>query len=429
MKKGWCNLKSETRSSNTFLRGLPIDTEMLNTVFGENKLEYLDIEYTKQEKEKYKAELEKAKKDIDDIKHNYDKYFSKNSVREGELRNHIQSLSQKVHCRDINQIKTSMVSLHGQIIKNISTIDQKMRVEITEKKKDIENRINIRLMDSEYRHKLVLDEKVREQEGMLRSLHSITQEMSRIKENYIKIKKRIDSYTNSIVEYNRKLVIENVRSRKLKITFKHYKILIKDGLNKVNQAEMLESGNKRLGLKSATSNNVTMSLINPKEAFLFPANSLGIIKGDQSERSFKSEQEDSRSEHKPLNWKDPETVAAMVVKISDKYPKTRRTIELLGNTLNVITNKYNKLKKDCDDLIIGKTSIESRVNDVVSDLKSLNESAEVSRVAPATEIYNSIEDRKRFIEMLVNNEELLSIYNDEKFPTVNVACRSVFNPK
>lgn len=439
MKKSLTNYRSETKTSAYLLSQLNqlSENENFTAAFEDKKFEFLDTHNTKIERERYRNKLEQNKKQIEEYMVNIDKSTSKNTVREHELRNYISSLSQRVHCKDVDQIKSSMDNLYGQILKNIATIDTKMKVEITEKKKDIENRISIRLMDSEYRHKMVLDDKVREQEGMLRSLHSITQEMSRIKENYLKIRKRIENYSNSNVEYNRKLALETIRNKKLKITLKHYKILIKELMSRVEE----KNGFKKEHINSANSATKNKTQLNglPRLSGVTGLNVQRISSANTFYHKDRKDRQDQQSEAGYISARTLKGDTAIKShlpndipgqednNILDKYPKIRKTVELLSNTLNTLKNKTSKMQREYNDLITGKSVIEEQVANIICALKT-NDSVNLTQM-PVREIYNSLEDRKKFIEMVVTDPELRGIYNDEKFPTINVACRVVNSVK
>ena len=67
-------------------------------------------------------------------------------------------------------------------------MEEQTKIDIKEKKKDMETRIKLRLVDSEINYNKELEKKVKEQQEILKSLHEFTQDMKRIKDNYNSIK-------------------------------------------------------------------------------------------------------------------------------------------------------------------------------------------------------------------------------------------------
>ena len=197
---------------------------------------YPDVNSIKIEKETCLVELGKLKDEYENLCRIFDQEFFdiQTNTREKELRNHISNLSERVFTRDVDRIKYNMNDLCGEISKNIDTIHIKVKNEITEKKKDIENRINIRIMDAEYKNKMVLESKVREQESKLRGLHSITNEMTKIKNNYEKITKKIEMLNYNNNQLSKKINEQKLISNNMKKDMMNIKIINKDLTKKLS---------------------------------------------------------------------------------------------------------------------------------------------------------------------------------------------------
>lgn len=362
------------------------------------EIENLDIDSLKIDKEKYKAELDLARKEHEDIKFHFDKYFTKTSIRESELRNHIHSLSSRVHLREVDKIKEIMQDLYDQVTENIDDVHLKIKEEILEKRKDIENRINIRLMDSDYRHRKVLDEKVKEQEGLLRSLHSITQDMARIKDNYLSVRKRIENFQRTSFEYSQLIEDEEFKNKKLKLELKQFKIYLNNLNNEIKKHNLkAEQSLKQQNNNFKRANSVNLNKIENK-------------------------------------------------KLPQGKDKSQNVIEVLNKSSKHWRTKVSSLKKELSFILQCSTRIHSKVYEILRSLKSnfsdpfkdfkdynFNFYNTTNVVATTNsilshqnnEISSSSEDRKRFIELLVNDQEILNIFYDEKFPTINLAFRSM----
>ena len=147
----------------------------------------------------------------------------KNSQRTKEFREYIDQISSKYSSRDFSNHKENINSIFNQIMQNISLISEKSKTDITAKKKDIENRVNIRLMDSEFKHKTELKEAIKEQENFLRNVNSMTQEMNKIKDNFDAIKKKINFFFTKNDELKRMIAVEQEKYKVLERYLYTYK--------------------------------------------------------------------------------------------------------------------------------------------------------------------------------------------------------------
>jgi len=200
------------------------------------------------QKKFYINELKSADKELDSLMEDLAKFVSKSKNREAELRNHIYNISEKIRIKDIDKIKTSMTDLHSQIIENISDIELLKREEITKKKTDIEERINLRILDSESRFKNILSKKLDEQDNILRSLSEYTKEMEKIKDNYDNIKKKSDKLSKDNKLYKKNISDIEVKNSKIKIDLTNLKkffnyVCVKTQNNKTHDNSNLHSFN------------------------------------------------------------------------------------------------------------------------------------------------------------------------------------------
>ena len=76
------------------------------------------------------------------LKEEYEKTKIRTKQRENELREHINNLLIKYRTKDLEFNIKNINELSGQILSNIKTSEEQKKIEIKEKKKDMETRIN-----------------------------------------------------------------------------------------------------------------------------------------------------------------------------------------------------------------------------------------------------------------------------------------------
>ena len=76
------------------------------------------------------------------LKEEYEKTKIRTKQRENELREHINNLLIKYQKKDLEFNIKNINELSGQILSNIKTSEEQKKIDIKEKKKDMEIRIN-----------------------------------------------------------------------------------------------------------------------------------------------------------------------------------------------------------------------------------------------------------------------------------------------
>ena len=206
------------------------------------EFEGISLDKFKAEKEKSQREYIQLKKELEVLKEEYEKTKVRTKDRENELRGHINNLLIKYRTKDPELNIQNINELSGQILTNIKTLEEQTKIDIKEKKKDMETRIKLRLVDSEINYNKELDKKVKEQQDILKSLHEFTQDMKRIKDNYNSIKEKADNflkendfYKNEIKKYEEKN--EDLKNEIMKLKHINNKMNIKLMGNKEKEKE------------------------------------------------------------------------------------------------------------------------------------------------------------------------------------------------
>ena len=213
------------------------------------EFEGISLDKFKAEKEKSQREYIQLKKELEILKEEYEKTKIRTKERENELRGHINNLLIKYRTKDPELNIKNINELSGQILSNIKTLEEQTKIDIKEKKKDMETRIKLRLVDSEINYNKELEKKVKEQQEILKSLHEFTQDMKRIKDNYDSIKEKADNflkendfYRNEIKKFEEKN--EELKNEIMKLKHENNKMNIKLMGNKQKKLEENDEENK-----------------------------------------------------------------------------------------------------------------------------------------------------------------------------------------
>ena len=215
------------KNNNFFLNNRPIYEDPRYKEF-----EGISLDKFKAEKEKSQREYIQLQKELEILKEEYEKTKIRTKDRENELRGHINNLLIKYRTKDPELNIKNINELSGQILSNIKKLEEQTKIDIKEKKKDMETRIKLRLVDSEINYNKELEKKVKEQQEILKSLHEFTQDMKRIKDNYNSIKEKADNflkendyYRNEIKKYEEKN--EELKNEIMKLKHENNKMNIK----------------------------------------------------------------------------------------------------------------------------------------------------------------------------------------------------------
>ena len=145
------------KNNNLLLNNRPIYEDPRYKEF-----EGISLDKFKAEKEKSQREYIQLKKELEILKEEYEKTKIRTKERENELRGHINNLLIKYRTKDPELNIKNINELSGQILSNIKTLEEQTKIDIKEKKKDMETRIKLRLVDSEINYNKELEKKVKE---------------------------------------------------------------------------------------------------------------------------------------------------------------------------------------------------------------------------------------------------------------------------
>ena len=113
--------------------------------------------------------------------------------------------------------------------------------------------------------------------------------------------------------------------------------------------------------------------------------------------------------------------------IKNFYVKNNNSSNAFAALLDILDNskiKYKKLKKDHEEIIENKTALQQCVERIILNLKNKTIS-ESGKNKTEYCIYLSKDDRKKFIDNIMTDEEILRIFQDDTLPTINIIDRKI----
>ena len=395
---------SSTKTKNNFLlNNKPIYEDPRYKEF-----EGISLDKFKAEKEKSQREYLQLKKELEVLKEEYEKTKVRTKDRENELRGHINNLLIKYRTKDPEQNIQNINELSGQILSNIKTLEEQTKIDIKEKKKDMETRIKLRLVDSEINYNKELDKKVKEQQDILKSLHEFTQDMKRIKDNYNSIKEKADNflkendfYKNEIKKYEEKN--EDLKNEIMKLKHLNNKMSIKLMGNKEKEKE--EKGD----LDEKDDYNLDDNNIINDEMYDYKVNNEDLNK-IQKLMKTKFEKEKVQKFNKKMKLKgETFTVKDIITANNKNYSNIsiEKIIELLSDE-----NYVNKHYRECS---------------VIASLLNIYEKAN-KKITSLNKEYNKLLDHHPIYDRLITLiQELKSKEINNRIKTVSKLSRRVVN--
>jgi len=124
---------------------------------------------------------------------------------------------------------------------------------------------------------------------------------------------------------------------------------------------------------------------------------------------------------------DAEETVKELLTDKDFYKNNQTSGNAFSALLDILENsrtKLRKMKNDYEDQVDNKTSLQISVEKIIKNLKNKTLSETVSK-KPEYSIYLSKDDRKRFIDLIMSDEEVLKIFQDETLPTINIIDRKI----
>ena len=439
------NPTSNTKKSNNFLlNNKPIYEDPRYKEF-----EGISLDKFKAEKEKSQREYAQLKKELEILKEEYEKTKIRTKDRENELRGHINNLLIKYRTKDPELNIQNINELGGQILANIKTLDEQTKIDIKEKKKDMETRIKLRLVDSEINYNRELEKKVKEQQEVLKSLHEFTQDMKRIKDNYNSIKEKADNflkendfYRNEIKKYEEKN--EELKNEIMKLKHENNKMNIKLMGNKQKKIEEEKDENK---LWEDSEHIDTNNLVNEG---VYEYN----IKNDDFDKikkvmKNKFEKDKIQKFNKKMKLKADTFTVKDIISSNKKYDNItiEKIIELLSDenyvnkhyrecsVISSLLNIYEKANKKITSLnreynkLIDHHPIYDRLITIIQELKSKEINNRIKTVSKLSRrVVNEIlgnyiitmkkDQRKELIKLITEDEEIINFIQQDKLPNI-----------
>ena len=440
------NQTTNTKKSNTFL----INNKPIYEDPRYKEFEGISLDKFKVEKEKSQREYAQLKKELEILKEEYEKTKIRTKDRENELRGHINNLLIKYRTKDPELNIQNINELGGQILANIKTLEEQTKLDIKEKKKDMETRIKLRLVDSEINYNRELEKKVKEQQEVLKSLHEFTQDMKRIKDNYNSIKEKADNYLkendfykNEIKKYEEKN--EELKNEIMKLKHENNKMNIKLMGNRQKKLEEQKDENK---IFEDSEHIDTNNLLNE-----------GIyeysIKNNDFEKikkviKNKFEKDQVQKFNKKMKLKaDTFTVKDILTTHNQKYDNITidKIIDLLSDEnyvnkyyrecsiISSLLNIYEKANKKITSLnkeynkLIDHHPIYDRLITIIQELKSKEINNRIKTVSKLSRrVVNEIlgnyiitmkkEQRKELIKLITEDDQIINFIQQDKLPNI-----------
>ena len=412
------------------------------------EFEGISLDKFKAEKEKSQREYSQLKKELEVLKEEYEKTKVRTKDRENELRGHINNLLIKYRTKDPQQNIKNINELSGQILSNIKTLEEQTKIDIKEKKKDMETRIKLRLVDSEINYNKELDKKVREQQDILKSLHEFTQDMKRIKDNYNSIKAKADNflkendfYRNEIKKYEEKN--EELKNEIMKLKHLNNKMSIK-----LMGSKEKEDGNDEKNFGEDEDNIDPNVLIN-NEIYDYNANNEDLDKIKKVMKS-KFEKQKVQNFNKKMKLKGQTFTVKDIASTTNKNYSNisiEKIIELLSDENYVnkhyrecsiiasLLNIYEKANKKITSLnkeynkLLDHHPIYDRLITLIQELKSKEINNRIKTVSKLSRrVVNEIlgnyiitmkkEQRKELIKIITEDEQIINFIQQDKLPNI-----------
>ena len=433
------------KNNNFFLNNRPIYEDPRYKEF-----EGISLDKFKAEKEKSQREYIQLQKELEILKEEYEKTKIRTKDRENELRGHINNLLIKYRTKDPELNIKNINELSGQILSNIKKLEEQTKIDIKEKKKDMETRIKLRLVDSEINYNKELEKKVKEQQEILKSLHEFTQDMKRIKDNYNSIKEKADNflkendyYRNEIKKYEEKN--EELKNEIMKLKHENNKMNIK--LMAKNQKK-LEENDEEDKLWEEGDNINTNNLIN-EGIYGYNANNEEF---DNLKKVMKNklEKENIQKFNKKMKLKaetftikdfkatnnikyDNITIEKIIDLLSDEnyVNKHYRQCSVIASLLNI----YEKANKKITNLnreynkLLDHHPIYDRLITLIQELKSKEINNRIKTVSKLSRrVVNEIlgnyiitmkkDQRKELIKIITEDEQIINFIQQDKMPNI-----------
>jgi chromosome segregation ATPase len=350
---------------------------------------HLNTEPRLSELDKYKKELEKEKTELIKLITEYEQYIPQTERREKDLQQHIQHISSILNLTDIDEIKQAINELYTQIMEGVDRLEHLKKNEIQKKKKDLEDRLSMRLLDNKIRYEEVLIAKAQEKEDLVKHFDKLSSELEKIKENYANInlkKSKVKSDNND-----------------LKVEVSNY-----ESLN-----HQLKT--KLLGLQSQMMKVHEILNAKKEKTFKKPSTNRGSLRLDKSLSNL-------IQSNRSINIK----YATNLITEEEFVKKNYRSSSVISSLCNILDNNNLKLKRlgrfDKKD---ENNELKERIYHIIKQNKyhsflNLN-NPQMARTTYATpQLYIELNRQQRdiLVECLVNDKYINSIFEQGQYHAI-----------
>ena len=417
------NRKGQAKAKNAIPSSLPIFEDPRYKEY-----ESIPIEKFQIDKEKTIREYNQLQNDLVNLKEEFIKTKQRALDRENELRAHINNLLLKYRTRDPKQNLENIKALNDEILENIKTLEAQSKQDIREKKKDMETRIKLRLVDSEINYNRELEKKVQDQQGILRTLHEFTQDMTKIKNNYNSIKDKVDYYINENSLYRTEINALEFKNEDLKteiMRLKHLnnKLSIKIMSKKDKEGKDNEVSNVNAQVKEKFENDQKTKFRNKiKTQF------------NVKKQEDKSEEEKILQSPKNDNLTNSNISIEKIIELltnEDFVNKHYRECSVISSLLNIYEKTNQKIKSLNNEYntLMDHHPLYDRLVEIIQTLKNKEINHKLKSITKLSKrVMNELlgnyiitmkkEQRKELIEAIVNDAQINQLIYDEKLPNI-----------
>ena len=412
------NRRSQTKPKNALPNSLPIFEDPRYKEY-----ESIPIEKFQIDKEKTQREYNQLQNDLINLKEEFIKTKQRAQDRENELRAHINNLLLKYRTRDPKQNLENIKQLNEEILQNIKTLEAQSKQDIKEKKRDMETRIKLRLVDSEINYNRELEKKIKDQQGILRTLHEFTQDMQKIKNNYNSIKEKVDFYINENTLYRSEINALEFKNEDLKTEIMRLKHLN----NKLSIKIMSKKDKEGIDKQNNMISNVNAKA---KEKF---ENDQKTKFRNKIKKQFEDKSEDQQMSLSPIPNSSNISIDKIIELLTneDFVNKHYRECSVISSLLNIYEKTNQKIKNLNNEYnnLMDRHPLYERLVEIIQNLKNKEVNNKLKSVNKLSKrVINELlgnyiitmkkEQRKELIEAIVNDPHINQLIYDEKLPNI-----------
>lgn len=371
------------------------------------ELERIPLEKIKVDKERTQRQYHQVQKELAAIKEEFSKTTKRAEDRENELRNNINTLLVKYRIKDPEITIASMNELYSQIISNVQTLEEQNNQNIIDKKEEMEERIQMRLIDSDINYYKELDKKVQEQKGILRALHEFTIDMHNINSNYAAIKSKTECYYRENDLIKQELIRLDNSNDEMKteiMRLKHINQKLEDKLN----------ANKQMNKKNTMLNRKDIKNLKKKSQpmFLSASTSTGTLFRRQGYSSdITIEKINDLLFNKEFEFKYPREYSVLS-QLMDTYDKITKKIGNLDNEYEVLSQKHPVYDRLFD--ILNKQLKKEENDEILSNKRKVS----IEEVLGNFSVTMKKDQRMEYIESIVSDSEIHKLVYYQRFPNI-----------